>query len=100
MVEERVRECTERPHSGGAASGRWHSRPSPSISRTRAAPCCRSRSYSGATAAASTPGLAAIRPSLFSREGAGPMVWWSTPAACCGNSARARARATVQSVAS
>ena len=41
-----------------------------------------------------------VRPSLFSRGGAGPMVWWSTPAAYCGNFARARARATVQSVAS
>ena len=39
-----------------------------------------------------------VRPSLFSRGGAGPMAWWSTPATCCGNFARARARATVQSV--
>ena len=41
-----------------------------------------------------------VRPSLFSRGGAGPMVWWSTPAAYGRNFARARARATVQSVAS
>ena len=40
-----------------------------------------------------------VSSSLFSRGEVGPMTWWSTPATCSGNFARARARATIQSVA-